>query len=243
MKARYLFFTVILVICLFTSVAAQAITPTYSGKLSSAYTATDPHGADGLILGTGAWVNDVNHPVEFSWAINQNSDTTWHYYYKLQVQQGNPSHLIVEATKDIFTIESITNAQIGGADGVMSPMSNVDVDNYNSGGSNPNMPGNLYGIKFDSLGSIGQTVQISFDSPILPVWGDFYSKDGNAGGDGTNSCWNAGFLETDPMDVYRNGSVNDHILRPDSVIPEPATLLSLAMGCAGTLLQVRRRRK
>ena len=93
------------------------------------------------------------------------------------------------------------------------------------------------GRKFDDAN--GTTMHFSFDSDREPIWGDMYVKGGQS------EIWNMGFTnpEYDPMTPAANGSVDSHILVPDSesgnIVPEPASLLMLGSGLA--VLVVRRR--
>lgn len=103
------------------------------------------------------------------------------------------------------------------------------------------MPGDLYGTKFDDTG--GTTFTVEFTSNRLPVWGDFYAADGQAGGEGLNQFWNSGFLAIDPLLPPSDGSLDGHILRPDSYIPEPSTMAMLALGLMTLGVAVRRRRE
>jgi len=98
-------------------------------------------------------------------------------------------------------------------------------------------------MKLD-YGAEGQT-EWSFYSWRAPTWGDFYAKDGEAGGLGLNAAWNAGYLLDDPVTAPANGSISDKILRPDTqtAIPEPTTLGLLSIGLAGVVFRVRKRKK
>jgi hypothetical protein len=129
----------------------------------------------------------------------------------------------------------------------------VNTYSINDGNSNPNMPAPIYGIKIGSSTTASTT--FSFDIFRAPTWGDFYAKDGNAGG-GTNSAWNSGLGQIadpafDPNTYPANPSVNDSyfsfdngngqffykILRPDTEggggggeIPAPPSVVLAAIG-------------
>ena len=191
----------------------------YTGSLST---------ADGGLDGTGDWISGTS---TIEWSVTQNGDQSWHYEYTLTVpgEASGISHFILEVS------ESFSEAHIFNASG---PFSGMEIKTHigNSPG-NPNMPEDMYGIKFDD--TLGTTLQFTFDAWRMPVWGDFYSKGG--GGQITDEIWNAGFgnPDSDPTVGASDGSVDNHILVPDSYTPEPASLLLLVLGSLGL---VRRKR-
>ena len=197
-----------LVAVMFSSQAASACLITYTGHLSS---------CNGGLSGTGAWITEGS---TLDWTVTNNGTGPWHYEYTLSVPKGHVSHLIIEVS-DEFTECDILNPD--------GPFRDIEIQTYHEDPSNPFMPGEIHGIKFDKVR--GKTVQISFDSWQIPVWGDFYAKDGKAGGE-LNVAFNSGFTsgDVDPITPAASGSWNNHILVPDTVIPEPATLLLLGLG-------------
>ncbi len=186
--------------------------------------------------GSGIWVNDPGDDedwfsAEIEWWVSETEAGFYHYQYEIRVYDGTVSHFIIETSEplpegDIWDITGdYTEAFIG--------------EWFEPGGGNPDMPGDLYGTKFDE--TWGTTFNIEFTSNRLPVWGDFYAKNGQAGGLGLNEFWNAGFLLDDPLFAPSDGSIDGHLLRPDSRIPEPATLAIFAIGLLGMGVFVRRR--
>jgi len=134
---------------------------------------------------------------KIAWNITFDSGTNlWTYSYTISDEgggtfsQGAPSHFILELST------AITSATTGPCDntneicftsltGITNPTT------YGVSGSNPGIPGNIYGIKFDSLTCNPCT--FTFQTLQPPVWGDFYAKDGSAGGDGENFAYNNQF--------------------------------------------------
>ena len=204
--------------------AIPSVSAAYVGSLLS---------TTGGIEGTGNWITDPAG-MSFEWEVTQNADNSWHYSYVFTHPEGETSHFILEVS-DTFTANEIFN--------LAGDVGNVEIGLFDTGG-NPNIPGSIYGIKFED--ATGLVTAFSFDSFRVPVWQDFYSKDGVAGGTDFNAAWNTGFLADDPTALATNGSIDFHVLAPDSTtdpIPEPTTLMLLGSGLLGSVAIFRRRRK
>ncbi len=190
------------------------------------------------LAGTGVW-GQSSGGFSISWLITEPTPGTLHYEYTFSWPQGAPSHVILELSEGCasstagcvwgFLFDGQEPAKI--AWGTFSPS--------DPGNANPNLPNPIYGVKVDRPDSDGLVVE--FYSNRVPVWGNFYSKNGNAGGLGTNSVWNLG-LESANAD---SGNVSYFIARPNSVqeppeIPEPGTMALLGAGLVALGL-IRRR--
>jgi hypothetical protein len=205
--------------------------PTYSGMLASDFDSGNSMGADGLLVGNNGWVN-ANDPLVLRWTVSFDG-SVWHYEYTFNELdlQGGLSHLVLEVSDTLQASDIIdpTYAFEG-------------PKQYGPGDpSNPAIPSTVWGVKFDTGGAAGLAI-LSFDSTRSPVWGDFYAKDGSVGG----AAWNAGFTnpDTDPLAAPADGSIDSHLLVPDSTtpptIPSPAAIV---LGGLGTILVGRLRRK
>jgi len=202
---------------------------TYSGSLSV---------ADGGLIATGGW-NDPS--TTLSWVVD---DTTtpgkWHYSYTLTVPAKGISHVIFEASDgdpdELFTIENLFSSSSDPSGWILDTTIQLHTA---GGGANPNMPEDMYGIKFNAAFDT-TTITVSFDSDRVPVWGDFYSKDGVSNGVDI-SLYNAGFAAIDPTATPANGSVDNHLLVPDTYIPAPGALMLAGIG-TGFITWLRRRR-
>ncbi len=172
---------------------------------------------------------------ELTWIVtNEDSSAPsgfpWKYTYTLHVPKKDISHFIVEVSdgEDPFTVCNL--ADVTGA-------GEYEVQRYHptgDSGSNPLMPGDLYGVKLEDWGEKTE-VAVSFFSDRQPVWGDFYAKDGTSGGEHNPVVlYNTGFSATDPADAPADGSVENHLLVPDTV-PEPAVMTLLLLGGVGLL--------
>lgn len=201
---------------------------------------------------TGIWENTAT---KLDWEVSENTTGpdagSWHFKYTWSnPSQGNLSHIIFELS-DGVTEDDILNLNIVNANPT------VTVGSFGPSSGNPNIPGSLYGIKLDT-GNATNPIVLEFDIFRVPTWGDFYAKDGNAGGQGVNTAWNWGFasgesegLGNDPeTSPPANGSLNGHILVPDTESPNggpqpvpapPAVVLSVLGLASFGVIGLRRR--
>lgn len=200
--------------------------------------------AGGTVVAAGGWDGTsllpngqgVNNGFEIGWNISLDG-SVYTYIYTISGVGGldlgkGLSHWILEVT-DPSLRSDFFNFSTPIADGprTFTP---------NQGNSNPNMPGDIYGVKWEAVedeGTEATTIWVLFQTFKDPVWGDFYGKDGILGLDGVwTTAWNLGFgEEPDPERLTR------WIPTPNSAVPEPATILLLGIGLGAVGLLGRKR--
>lgn len=182
------------------------------------------------------WANDS---ASLSWTVTDSAAGLaagwWRYQYvwtanKPPGTQGGDglSHIIIELSPGVTDVD-IEYINPGGGE-------IKTYDPGDPGNSNPGLPGAIYGVKLDGGGSTAVT--LVFDSNRAPVWGDFYAKDGSHPSVGDIYAYNTGFLAADPAAGPSDGTIDWHILRPDTKkVPDAgstAALLGLAaIGLSG----------
>lgn len=130
---------------------------------------------------------------KISWVITVVADT-FTYKWTLSNEAGEDldkgvSHSIFETSTN-FTATDI----LAGSDAIISsdsPKTFTSTD----GNSNPLLPADLFGIKFEVPdGTDAKVITHTLVTKKIPIWGNFYVKDGRDGTSPVAQVWNRGFL-------------------------------------------------
>ncbi|NMC74020.1 MAG: hypothetical protein GYA56_06655 [Geobacteraceae bacterium] len=187
-------------------------------------------GAGGGVTAMDGWKNGN---LTLSWFISRNADNgLWTYTYRLETTKKDPSHFILETTRSETPLAILA----GSSPNIEGPRT------WSMSGSNPQMPNDIFGIKFDFGGN---PVTYTLVTDRSPVYGVFYTKDGNSGGE-----WAVAWSNALNFPEYRSNpylTSLDFIVRPDgeaqpSAVPLPAALWPFASGIVG-LVALRQRNK
>jgi hypothetical protein len=212
-------------------------TPVYNTPVDPAYwsgpAATRSTGSG--LVGTGPW--GATNPAGFTISWNIVPQTTGYllYEYTFNWTSKDISHAIIELSDDCLA---------GAAPCVWGFIPGVDskdirlYDPEDPGQSNPNLPASIYGVKVNFGELTSNSATFSFYSDRLPVWGNFYAKDGKDGGVDV-TVWNIGLAN------QGSESIIDFIARPDTapqyIIPEPGTMALMGLGLLAIGLWRRKR--
>lgn len=254
-KSKSIVWPIVVLACVLATGSATRGTTTYEGLLT--WDAAELVATDGwAVSGT-----------QIAWKIT-GEGASWDYKYTIcfgseeSPALGGLSHIIIGTTPDVFTINSLTNVTFDGVLLLEEELEDqVEVGLHPRGGPddlpNPNMPEDIWGVKFSDFVDDGCVV-VEFHSPHQPVFQDVFGKDGTHDMDPEDEVpkewatfWNAGFDTPNPTDPAWTGTPGPppggnnyyfHILGPDSVIPEPLTVLGMLMGLGSVGAYIRKRR-
>jgi hypothetical protein len=182
-------------------------------------------------------VNDAWQNLSISWVITDNLDGTLNYEYTISGLNKELSNFILEVSPldgdNPFGFNNILNSNFKPS----------EINTFSQSGFIP-FPGgvSIDGIKFE-FNDDGTPLTVSFDSDRIPVWGDFFMKDGFSR-EGPVYAYNTQFgvdPATDATMLYTGW-----IPRPDTqtvlMIPEPITyaLLGSLLGTAVLAARLRK---
>ncbi len=190
----------------------------------------------GSLLSTqGELISDWKTPsgepsaTSLAWRVSfLDQEQLWQYDYAFTGTKPDISHGIIEVS-ETFSGKSLSDG--GNIAAGTTSFESGDPKIYNDsaqGSSNPSIPGDLFGIKFED------TANWTIVTDRAPMWGDFY-----ANGASTGYTYNSGFgMDTTAAIASGNAENNGHAwaLVPDTqVVPIPGAIWLFGIGVLGLL--------
>jgi len=228
--------------------AMAAVYNTAVGASNFTGTRTTDSASANYGLGYAAY-SGTGFSATISWSITPISGG-FHYEYTFDTPTGTGqnwnalSHFVLDLSDDCTSTSPCFQNLMISYDGEDPVSASGAFGTYDSSNGNPQMPGSIIGVKF-AQGDL--PVMFEFDSNRIPVWGDFYAKQGNPAATGNPNgfgVWNLGLGNHGSTDIF------DFIARPDTVvveeceepggcgpseIPLPGTLALLGLGLFGVV--------
>ena len=141
-----------------------------TGALATMYTGNISSSPGGGMYATAQWGAGG---ATLSWNVDDVTNLGfWTYSYTWSGTTKALSHISIEVS-DNFTSQNIFKTTGAG----INPTAPDTYNSTSQGNSNPGIPGDLFGIKWDTT-SDPTVYMFSIVSDRAPMWGDFYAKDG-----------------------------------------------------------------
>jgi hypothetical protein len=203
----------------------NAMGAAYDSSALSELTGSRSSAAGNIAVSVGVSIN-------FAWSITPISNG-YHYSYTVTGTSGagmGVSHLVLDLSSTCTSAASgcLSNVSLFGN---ATALDQLVFDTATSSNGNPNLPAgtSIQGARFFGGGN-QLTMTLEFDSPRVPVYGDFYLKLGQGGPSNGGSAWNVG------VSNHTLESILSFVAVPDTVsvaTPEPAGLAIVGLVLLG----------
>ena len=227
--------------------AATAMATTHTGSLTYVPGPPSDDGVQAFGAPTGNTWSQSNFTI--AWTVTNegtpmlNGYPSWQYSYALTTESTKAFSNVLISVSTGFSLEDF-QAVTGGMPG-WAPSEHFPK-------TMPTSPAASQWLKFSKPANFSNdlyTVDISFYSTRVPVWGSFFADDGKTKIDGTNYenfAYNREFCEKFEGVGLAAGTFAGYIIRPDGVssippVPEPLTMVSAFLMIGGLGAYIRRR--